>query len=157
MKRHLLAVLTAASALCFVTSSPAQQDLSGTEAARAAVSSFETAWNAHDMDAFAELFTEDADFVNVGGTRWQGRARIKEVHAAMHATGFKPSRLTIVDTTIKALSNDVVAARSLWRLEGQLTQRGTPDTPRKGILTNILVRQGSAWKIAVTQNTDIFD
>jgi uncharacterized protein (TIGR02246 family) len=157
MTPRLLAALVAACALCLARSVSAQQDLAGAEAARAAVSSFEHAWNAHDMDAFAELFTEDADFVNVGGTRWQSRARIKEVHAAMHATGFKTSHLTIVDTTIKALSPDVVVARSLWRLEGQLTQRGTPDTPRQGLLTNILVRQGPAWKIAVTQNTDIVE
>jgi hypothetical protein len=75
----------------------------------------------------------------------------------MHAGGFKASRLTMVNTTIKSLGSDVVVAQSLWRLEGHTTLQGNPDTPRKGIMTNVLVRQGSTWKISVTQNTDILE
>ena len=29
-------------------------------------------WNAHDMKAFAELFRDDAEFVNVYGMWWTG-------------------------------------------------------------------------------------
>ncbi len=38
----------------------------------AVVQHFVDAWNLHDMDAFASLFPEDADFVNVIGQRWIG-------------------------------------------------------------------------------------
>src|SRR4029453_3729816 len=36
------------------------------------------AWNRHDAKAYADLFTEDADLVNVGGWRWKGRAEIEK-------------------------------------------------------------------------------
>ena len=37
------------------------------ETIRDVVAAFEDSWNRHDMETFAELFTEDADFVNVVG------------------------------------------------------------------------------------------
>lgn len=123
--------------------------------ARLLVANIERAWNSHDMDAFANLFTDDADFVNIEGTRWRGRAAIKDAHAFVHKTIFKQNRLTINDTTIKQLSPDVVVARSTWHLEGQTTMKGESVPSRTGILTNVLVRSGSTWKIAVAQNTDI--
>ena len=35
----------------------------------------EIAWNHHDAAAYANLFTEDGDCVNVLGWWWKGRAR----------------------------------------------------------------------------------
>ena len=49
---------------------------------RALVVRWQDAWNAHDMDALAALFTQDADFVNVGAKRWIGRSEIRRQHAA---------------------------------------------------------------------------
>jgi uncharacterized protein (TIGR02246 family) len=37
------------------------------QAVHAVVRAFEKAWNAHDMDAMAALFTEDAEWVAVVG------------------------------------------------------------------------------------------
>lgn len=122
---------------------------------RQTIERFAQVWNTHDMDAFADLFAEDADFVNIEGTRWRGRTAIKDAHQFVHKTIFKESRLTIEETTIRQLSQDVVVARSTWRLEGQTTMKGSPVPGRTGILTNVLVRSGSGWKIVVAQNTDI--
>ena len=48
----------------------------------AVAAGWETAWNNHDMKALATLFTDDADFVNVGARHWKGRAQIEKEHAA---------------------------------------------------------------------------
>jgi len=37
------------------------------------VNAFADAWNQHDMEAFAQLFAADAEFVNVVGLWWKGR------------------------------------------------------------------------------------
>ncbi|HEY3170442.1 MAG TPA: SgcJ/EcaC family oxidoreductase, partial [Thermoanaerobaculia bacterium] len=50
---------------------------------------FRLAWNQHDMTAMAELFTQDADFVNVGGARFKGREKIRDEHAKLHRMQFK--------------------------------------------------------------------
>ena len=52
---------------------------------------WQEAWNRHDMDALAGLFTRDADFVQVNGRRWVGTEEIRRNHAAVHAMMFKDS------------------------------------------------------------------
>lgn len=56
------------------------------------VSRFIKAWNSHDMKAFANLFTEDADFVNVIGLWWKGRGDIQKQHELLHATRMNGDR-----------------------------------------------------------------
>jgi uncharacterized protein (TIGR02246 family) len=121
----------------------------------AVIGALEAAWNRHDMDSFASLFADDADFVNVRGMRWVGRAAIKEAHVATHSTIFKNSRLRIQETSVRFLKPDVAVARSLWELTGQTTREGNVAPPRRGILTNVLMKVEGKWRIVVTQNTDI--
>ena len=64
------------------------------------VQAFAECWNRHDMNAFAELFAADAEFVNVVGLWWRGREEIKKAHEVTHATMFKNSRLTIADIAV---------------------------------------------------------
>jgi len=121
----------------------------------AVVHGFEDAWNRHDMDAFAKLFSPDADFVNVIGMRWIGRDAIKQHHAASHAALFKTSTLTIGDTTVRFLKPDVATARSLWTLSGITLESGQIAPTRTGILTHVLAWIDGHWLIMLTQNTDI--
>jgi len=125
------------------------------EAVKNVLNSFQDCWNRHDMEGFATLFAEDADFVNVRGMRWVGRAAIKEAHTQTHAGIFKASRITIKETIIRFIKPDVAVSRSFWDLVGHTTPTGEPAPPRKGILTNVLVKQNDKWQIVVTQNTDI--
>lgn len=60
----------------------------------------EASWNAHDMDAFGELFADDADFVNVFGMRCRDKKTIREEHRALHNFVFRKSTLTTRDTTV---------------------------------------------------------
>jgi len=121
----------------------------------AVVSGFEDAWNRHDMDAFAMLFSTDADFVNVIGMRWVGRDAIKQHHAASHATIFRASTLKIGDTTVHFLKADVATARSVWTLSGITSETGQLAPTRTGILTHVLERIDGHWLIVLTQNTDM--
>jgi uncharacterized protein (TIGR02246 family) len=125
------------------------------QAVTAVIGALEDAWNRHDMDSFASFFADDADFVNVLGMRWIGRAAIKEAHVATHTTIFKNSRLRVQETSVRFLKPDVAVARSLWDLTGQTTREGSVAPPRRGILTNVLMKAEGKWRIVVTQNTDI--
>ena len=123
----------------------------------AVVNEFASAWNRHDLQAFGELFTPDAEFVNVVGIWWKGRAEIQEAHEFAHSTMFKASRLTLLETTVRFYSVDVAVSRSKWSLEGHLGPDGKALPPRTGILLNVLVARDSGWKIAESQNTDIIE
>lgn len=121
------------------------------------VHAFAECWNRHDMNAFAELFAPDAEFVNVVGLWWKGRDEIRKAHEFTHATMFKNSRLTITDLSIRFPEAGIAIARSRWVLEGHVSPEGTPLPPRSGILLNVLARSSGAWSIIDSQNTDIIE
>src|SRR5438477_12680723 len=88
------------------------------------VRAFGEHWNQHDMEAFAQLFANDAEFVNVVGLWWKGREEIKRAHLATHATMFKKSRLEIGDVAIRFITSEVAIARSRWALSGHASPSG---------------------------------
>lgn len=153
--KHVFALGALLSLVVMSASVAADKQINDEAAVAAVVHGFEDAWNRHDMDAFAELFATDADFVNVVGTRWVGRDAIKQNHAASHATIFKSSTLKIGDTTVRFLKADVATARSEWALSGITSKTGQLAPARTGILTNVLEKIDGRWLIVLTQNTDI--
>lgn len=121
------------------------------------VEAFAGCWNKHDMNAFAELFAPDAEFVNVVGLWWKGRAEIKAAHEFTHQTLFKNSRLTLAEVSTRFLTPQIAIARCRWNLVGHVTPEGTPLPERNGILLNVLRQQGGKWFIIDSQNTDIIE
>jgi uncharacterized protein (TIGR02246 family) len=121
------------------------------------VAAFAEAWNRHDMEAFAELFAPDAEFVNVVGMWWKGRAEIKAAHEFTHATMFKSSRLTILETTVRFPAPQLAIARSRWLLENHVSPDGAALPARNGVLVNVLALRGGTWSIIDAQNTDIIE
>jgi SnoaL-like domain len=59
------------------------------------------AWNKHDADAYAALFTSDGDVVNVLGWWWRGRDQIQRKLSDGFAFVFRDSRLTITDVDVR--------------------------------------------------------
>jgi uncharacterized protein (TIGR02246 family) len=122
---------------------------------RSVLEQMQEVWNRHDMDAFSNLFTEDADFVNVIGTHWRGPTAIRDALQREHATIFLNSHFEIRETTVRFLRKDIAIARSVWDLTGQTTKTGEAAPARSGVLTNVFLKSGSTWKIVAAQNTNI--
>ena len=112
-----------------------------------------TAWNRHDAAAYANLFTEDGDVVNVVGWWWKGRSEIETKLSAAFALIFKESKLTITDVQVKFLTAEIAIAHVRWTMEGAKTPPNIPE-PRQGIQLQILTKQSGKWLIASFQNTN---
>ena len=110
------------------------------------------AWNRHDAVAYANLFTEDGDVVNVVGWWWKGRREIENKLTAAFAFAFKQSSLTITEVQVRFVKPDIAIAHVRWTMEGAKTPPGIPE-PRQGIQLQILKRQRGRWLIASFQNT----
>src|SRR5574340_329775 len=121
------------------------------------VHAFAECWNRHGMNAFAELFAPDAEFVNVVGLWWKGREEIKKAHEFTHATMFKNSQLNISGVSIRFPVASIAVARSRWVLEGHVSPGGNLLPARSGILLNVLTRTPGGWSIIDSQNTDIIE
>jgi uncharacterized protein (TIGR02246 family) len=111
------------------------------------------AWNHHDAKAYAALFTEDGDIVNVVGWWWKGRAEIEKKLTDAYAFVFKESALTVTDVQFKFLTPEIAVAHVKWTMTGARTPKGIPE-PQQGIQIQILQKQEGKWLIASFQNTN---
>lgn len=111
------------------------------------------AWNKHDAKAYAALFTEDGDCVNVVGWWWKGRAQIESRLAAAFAFVFHESQLTVTDTAVHFLSPTIAVAHVSWTMTGAKVPPGMPE-PRIGIEIQVLQKKSGHWLIESFQNTN---
>lgn len=112
------------------------------------------AWNARDAEAFAALFADDADFVNVVGLWWRTRDDIREAHAYGFDRIFSQSHMQAIETRVRKLSDAHAVAHLRWQLDGQLTPEGKPAGRRRGVFVLVCADTGSGWHIVAAQNTD---
>ena len=110
------------------------------------------AWNAHDARAYAALFSDDCDVVNVVGWWWRGRAELEAKLTTAFTQAFRDSRLVFTDVTVRELAPGVVLAHARWTMSGARMPPGMPE-PKEGIQTLTLVRQNDRWLISGFQNT----
>ena len=111
------------------------------------------AWNQHDARAYANLFAEDGDAVNVVGWWWRGRLEIERKIREGFEFVFAQSTLTITDVDVRFLSPTMAVAHVRWTMVGAKTPPNMPE-PREGIQLQILTKQASGWLIASFQNTN---
>lgn len=116
---------------------------------------FRVDWNSHDVTAMAELFTADADFVNVAGMRLKGRRQIRDEHVKSHRMQFKDSVVTFRAVDVRFLKPDVALVHIDWRIEGDRDSDGTSRAPRNGVMSWVVVRQRDEWRIASSHNTNV--
>jgi uncharacterized protein (TIGR02246 family) len=113
-------------------------------------SRLERAWNAGDGEAFAEPFTDDADFVDIRGTHHRTRAAIAQGHQGIFASIYKGSVIRYEVSDARALGEDVVLAHGSGFLKA-------PTGPLAGehsaVQTLVLVRHGESWRITAFHNT----
>lgn len=128
------------------------------EADEAAIRELETrqaaAWNAHDAVAYANLFSEDGDVVNVLGWWWRGRSEIQSKLSEAFAWVFRDSKLTITDVHTRFIDPSTAVVHVRWTLDGAKAPPGAPAPPREGIQLQILRKKGGRWLIASFQNTN---
>lgn len=109
-------------------------------------------WNRHDARAYAALFTEDCDVVNVVGWWWKGRAELERKLGAAFSFVFKESTLSIGEVEVRFLSPDIALAHVRWSMVGARTPTGIPE-PREGVQTLVLTKGTGQWLISGFQNT----
>lgn len=120
---------------------------------------FQQAWNAHDADALAELFVDDAHFVNVTGLWWSNKAQIRKAHAFGFENIFGESTMTVGRTEIRMLGDDHAVVHGRITVTGQNTPDGQQAEDRRTVFNFVVTRltdkHGTHWKAVAAQNTDV--
>jgi uncharacterized protein (TIGR02246 family) len=119
-----------------------------------APAAFQSAWNAHDMEALGALFREDATFVNRFGHYVRGVDQIVELHRPIHETIYSDSTLAneLIDVVPIAESAAVV---HFWsRLSaGAAHPAGAHDVDT--LILAVLTRTGDEWRIKALENVTL--
>jgi uncharacterized protein (TIGR02246 family) len=129
---------------------PASAQSSSEDAIRQVQALQERAWNDHDARAFAQLLTDNADVIDVGGSHWQGRAETEAKLATAFGSALANTRLHIDDVKVRQLSDTMALAYVSWSMTGAMGSNGAPE---HGIQTQLLQKTDGRWLIASFQNT----
>jgi uncharacterized protein (TIGR02246 family) len=117
------------------------------------ISELMNAWNTHDMRAFAELFADDASFVNVNGAWLERPDQIEAFHRIIHNSIFKDSIAEIRPAKIRTVRSDVAVVQARWQIRGDARRA----EPRDYVMTLVLRKLDDQWKILVAQNCSAED
>jgi uncharacterized protein (TIGR02246 family) len=153
MNRQLLSALILTSLAAFPTAASSQDHGQDEAEIRNVQTRQQEAWNHHDAKAYANLFTEDGDVVNVVGWWWKGKAEIEKKLTDAYAFVFLESALSISDVQVKFLTPEIAVAHVKWTMVGARTPKGIPE-PQQGIQIQVLQKQAGKWLIASFQNTN---
>jgi uncharacterized protein (TIGR02246 family) len=107
------------------------------------------AWNAHDADAFADLFAADGVSIGFDGSQATGEEIRRHIGAvfADHETAAYIARVR----EVRALGSDVVLLRAIV---GMVPPGGDAVNPDANALQSLVAaRSGEEWRIALFQNT----
>jgi uncharacterized protein (TIGR02246 family) len=113
---------------------------------------YQARWQAGDMPGWAELFTEDADFVTWRGLWWKGRAEILAGHQAADAfIRGQFAAYRIEPLRVRSLAPAVAVAHAAWHWPGFRDDPQAPAENRAGLVTMVLSRE-DGWRISASHN-----
>lgn len=113
------------------------------------------AMNRQDWKAFADLFADDADWINVVGMFWRGKSNVVKAHSAYGPTVFRNGGFSYSDLVIREVTPDVAI---VVVTEHSANEAVAPDgvaklPPGQGRLSFVVVKRNRAWKITLGHNT----
>lgn len=123
------------------------------EAVRRLADRLAEAWNHHDADGYAAIFTEDADYVAFDGTHLEGRTANAEHHRALFGTVLRGTRLAFENVRVRFVTPDVAVMHGT----GSVLFPWHAEVPasRRSIQTYVVVRGEGEWRIAAFHNARV--
>ena len=116
---------------------------------------FGEAWNRYDAAGIADLFFEDADFVNVVGKWWDNKEDIRRAHDYGLRVIFPNSHLKVLNTKEKMLKDDIAVVHARISVTGQRKEKVESAGVRETMFIFVARKVKGEWLCESAQNTDI--
>lgn len=111
------------------------------------------AWGAGDAIAYANHFTEDADYIAFDGVNQKGRETILAGHQPLFERFLKGSRLVGEITSIRFLCPDVALIHAVG--DTIMAGKTKPAPERASVQTLVAVREQGEWRFTAFHNTRV--
>ena len=135
-----------------VSNTPSDTDQKGIDTTLAA---FGNTLTAKDFDTFATLFTDDADFVNIVGMHWHGRAQIAKAHRVVFTTRYNGNPQHTVEKSEALLAPNIALVVAKIQMDDYTARDGKRMTDNFFRMTLVLEKQNGKWLIRSAENTVI--
>ena len=117
---------------------------------------FETAWNAHDMEALGSLFRPEATFVNRFGHYVRGVEEIVALHRPIHETIYSDSTLANELIDVVPIGETAAVVHFWSRLStGPAHPAGAHEVDT--LILAVLTRHDAEWRIQALENVTLTD
>lgn len=118
---------------------------------------FVRAWNERKPEKIADLFFDQAEFVNVVGMWWHTKEEIFKAHKYGLEVIFKDSTLKLMTCKVKTVTDDVAIIHAKMKLSSQTSPETSPDglQDRRTIFSFVARKTKNGWLCLSAQNTDI--
>jgi len=124
---------------------------------RNVLAEYAVAWNRHNAAAFARLFTEDCDYVNIAGVHWKGVQEIVQRQAELFQNRLKTAVRRLTGAEVRFSTPDVALVHATWDVTGSSHPTGEAVPVLKEITTMTMVKTDGKWLITAFQNTESGD
>ena len=146
--RKWIAVLGAIALASGLAVAAGAQDASDDEeAVKSIAGNWAEAWNAGDMKAVGDLYTDDSDYVDLFGASHKGRVEIEASFSEINSSVYKGSKISIETNAVHFVKPDLAVSDAEWEVR-DLPEAEGPAPPSKGQSTVVAAKQADGqWKI----------
>lgn len=116
---------------------------------------FKEAWNRYDPDGIANLFVDNADFINVTGKWWENKEDIWKAHDFGLRLIFQHSKMEVLKVKVKMLRKDIAIVHAHIRITGQTEKEVDEAGLRETMFLFVARKMNGEWLCESAQNTDI--
>ena len=112
------------------------------------------AWNGADSEAYGELFSEDADFIEIRGGRHVGRHAIAAGHQALWDSIYAGSTVQYRVEHVRPLGDDLAVAIVAATMQAPIGPLAGTNHAR---LTAVVAQRDGQWRIVSFHNTLVLE
>jgi uncharacterized protein (TIGR02246 family) len=128
-------------------------DKSDETSIRGLLAEYHSDWNHHDMQAMGNLFADDAQWINVVGMHWSGKADIMKAHEVYHRLLFPKTEINFTNIAVRPIAPNVAVAVVEENFDASQLPNGGIRPASKDILSFTFVKRDGQWKIVQGHNT----
>jgi uncharacterized protein (TIGR02246 family) len=115
------------------------------------VDMFARAWNTHNMKAFGDVLSDDADWATVAGARIKGRTEIQAFLDKEQNGWARTTSISTNGTAVRVLGAEAAAVHFNWEITGAIGRDGQPAAPARGVSLFVVAKQPAGWRVVAGQ------